>query len=315
MSPQTVAERTAAPPQPIRVLLVEDNAGDARLILELLRELPAEDFDLERVDRLAPALERLGAAGVDVVLLDLGLPDSEGLETYWRAHREAPDEPIVVISGLDDERMALEAVRAGAQDYLVKGRIEGQLLARVIHYAIERKRAQEDLRRSEARLQAIIDAALDAVVTMDGEGVIRSWSTQAEQVFGWSAADAIGRPLAPTIIPPRYRDAHQRGLARFLETGEGPVLNHRIEITGLHREGREFPIELAITPVRLGSEWLFSAFARDISERRRAERRRAAQYAVTRILSEAATLQDAAPDILRAIGEALDWQMGLLWMD
>jgi two-component system, cell cycle sensor histidine kinase and response regulator CckA len=314
MSPSTVAERTAAPPQPIRVLLVEDNAGDARLILEMLRELPAEDFDLERVDRLAPALERLGTAGVDIVLLDLGLPDSEGLETFWRTHREAPREPIVVISGLDDERVALEAVRAGAQDYLVKGRIEGQLLARVIHYAIERKRAQEDLRRSEARLQGIIDAALDAVITMDGTGVIRSWSSQAEQAFGWPAAEAIGRSLATTIIPPRYREAHERGLARFLKTREGPVLNRRFEITGLHRDGREFPVELAITPVRLGGEWVFSAFVRDITEQRRAERRRTAQYAVTRILAEAATLQDAASGILRAIGEALDWQMGLLWM-
>jgi two-component system, cell cycle sensor histidine kinase and response regulator CckA len=300
--------------QPITVLLVEDNPGDARLILEMLRELPAEDFDLERVDRLAPALERLGSAGVDIVLLDLGLPDSEGIETFWRTHREAPREPIVVISGLDDERVALEAVRAGAQDYLVKGRIEGELLARVIHYAIERNRSQEALRRSEARFQGIIDAALDAVITMDGTGVIRSWSTQAEQTFGWPAAEAIGRSLATTIVPPRHRDAHERGLTHFLKTGDGPVLNRRFEITGLHRDGREFPVELAITPVRLGGEWVFSAFVRDITEHRRAERRRTAQYAVTGILAAAATLQDAASGILRAIGEALDWQMGLLWM-
>jgi two-component system, cell cycle sensor histidine kinase and response regulator CckA len=304
----------AAAARPITVLLVEDNPGDARLILEMLQELPAADFTLERVDRLAPAIERLGTAGVDVVLLDLGLPDSEGMETFWRTHREAPREPIVVISGLDDERVALEAVRAGAQDYLVKGRIEGQLLARVIHYAIERKRGQEDLRRSEARLQGIIDAALDAVITMDGTGVIRSWSSQAEQAFGWPAAEAIGRSLATTIVPPRYREAHERGLAHFLKTGEGPVLDRRFEITGLHRDGREFPVELAITPVRLGGEWVFSAFVRDITERRRAERRRAAQYAVTGILAEAETLQDAASRILRAIGEALDWQSGLLWM-
>ena len=125
---------TATAASPITVLLVEDNPGDARLILELLGEVQTQAFDLERVERLDDALTRLSRTGVDVVLLDLGLPDSQGLETFMRARRGAPDEPIVVISGLDDERLALEAVRSGAQDYLVKGRIEGHLLARVLRY-------------------------------------------------------------------------------------------------------------------------------------------------------------------------------------
>src|SRR5947208_13625198 len=129
---------TATATQPITVLLVEDNPGDARLILELLGEVQAQGFDLERVDRLDEAIARLARSGVDVVLLDLGLPDSQGLDTFVRVRREAPKEPIVVISGLDDERVALEAVRSGAQDYLVKGGIGGPLLARVLRYGIER---------------------------------------------------------------------------------------------------------------------------------------------------------------------------------
>src|SRR2546426_1114963 len=185
-----------------------------------------------------------------------------------------------------------------------------QFVSAQVAMAIERSRAETDLRASEARLKAIIDAALDAVITMDGGGVIRSWSPQAERVFGWQASEAVGQSLSTTIIPPRYREAHERGLAHFLASGTGPVLNQRIEITGLRRDGAEIPVELTITPVRLGGTWLFSAFVRDISERKQAEQRRTAQYALTRILAEASTLGEAGSGILRAIAESLDWQAG-----
>jgi len=189
-----------------------------------------------------------------------------------------------------------------------------QFVSTQVAMAIERSRAETDLRASEARLKAIIDAALDAVITMDGDGVVRSWSSQAERVFGWPASDVVGRTLSTTIIPPRYREAHERGLTHFLATGQGPVLNQRIEITGLRRDEREIPVELTITPVRLGDAWLFSAFVRDISDRKLVEQRRTTQYTVTRILAEAATLADAGSGILRAVAESLDWQAGVLWI-
>jgi PAS domain S-box-containing protein len=257
--------------RPIKVLLVEDNPGDARLIVELLRDVQADEFDLEHVDRLAPALERLGQAGVDVVLLDLGLPDSNGLDTFEQTHRGAPGKPIIVVSGLDSEQVAVEAVRAGAQDYLVKGRIEGQLLARIIRYAIERQHIRAELTSSQRRMQAIVDTALDGVITMDAAGLITGWNPQAETMFGWPAADVLGRPIADTIIPSAQRSAHQRGLAHFLATGTGPILGKRVELTALRRDGEELPVELTITPIRLADDWLFSAFIRDISERKRAE--------------------------------------------
>src|ERR1051326_8511676 len=235
---------------PIRVLLVEDNPGDARLILEMLRETQDLDFELESLESLAPALARLSRTGVDVVLLDLGLPDSQGLETFSRVQAHLPNDPIVVISGLDDQSVALDAVRAGAQDYLVKGRIEGQLLARVIRYAIERKRA-------EARLGAIVRFALDAHITMDPLGNVTGWNPQAEAMFGWTATEATGRPLAELIIPSAMRQRHSQGLGRFVETGVGPILHK--------------PIELSVTPIRVGNEWSFSAFLRDLTERKRAE--------------------------------------------
>jgi PAS domain S-box-containing protein len=135
----------------------------------------------------------------------------------------------------------------------------------------ERKQVEKALRHGEERTRLIINTALDAVITMDAAGLITDWNTQAEAIFGWSRQDILGRPLAETIIPIQHREAHNRGLKQFLATGEGPVLYKRIEITGLHREGHEFPIELSISPLRLEEDIIFSAFVRDITERKRAE--------------------------------------------
>ena len=98
--------------------------------------------------------------------------------------------------------------------------------------------------------------------------MVTGWNPQAEHIFGWRADEVIGQSLTTTIIPPRYREGHERGLRRYAETGTGPVLNKRIEITALDRTGREFPVELAITPMHLDGQTIFSAFLRDITEQR-----------------------------------------------
>ena len=124
---------------------------------------------------------------------------------------------------------------------------------------------------SSRRHHQIIETALDAFVEMDSDGVITNWNARAETTFGWSRSDAIGQPLSKIIIPQQYGDADTQGFRRFLATGEGPVLNKRIEITALHRDGSEFPIELAISPILWGKRRLFAAFVRDVTERKRAE--------------------------------------------
>jgi len=144
------------------VLLIEDNPADARLIGELLTEAEGAAFDLECADHLSTALERLAKGGVDVALLDLGLPDSRGLETAATLSAQAPALPVVVLTGLDDEATGVEAVRRGAQDYLVKGQVDSKLLSRAIRYAIERKWAREELRFYAERLKTLheIDEAI-----------------------------------------------------------------------------------------------------------------------------------------------------------
>src|SRR5689334_20696397 len=124
--------------EPVRVLLVEDNPGDVRLFRELLRETGAAGFEIEVSGRLADAGARVAQGGIGLVLLDLSLPDSRGIETFQALHRAAPDIPVIVLSGLTNEAVAVQAVHEGAQDYLVKGVGDGHLLLRAMHYAIER---------------------------------------------------------------------------------------------------------------------------------------------------------------------------------
>jgi len=124
---------------------------------------------------------------------------------------------------------------------------------------------------SERRSRLIVDTASDAYIAMDASGAIVDWNRQAEFTFGWSREEAMGRPVAETIIPPRLRGAHSRGLNRFLFDGHGPVLNRRIEVSAIHRDGHEFPVELTISPIHLASGYVFSAFLHDISERKHAE--------------------------------------------
>jgi len=127
------------------ILLVEDNSLDARLIREVLEAIPGDRFNFLQAESLAPALERLSSGGIDVVLLDLNLPDSNGLETLARVRAQAEGVAVVVMTGTDDEARAMEAVHMGAQDYLVKGEVSGSVLKRAIRYALERQRMQAEL--------------------------------------------------------------------------------------------------------------------------------------------------------------------------
>jgi two-component system, cell cycle sensor histidine kinase and response regulator CckA len=150
---------------------------------------------------------------------------------------------------------------------------------------------------ASAVLKAVLASVLDAVITMDRHGVITSWNAHAEATFGWPAAAAVGRELATTIVPPRHREAHRRGLAHFLTTGEGAILRRRIEITALHRDGHEFPVELTVTPIQLADGWHFGAVVRDITERHYPEQLQRAVYRI----ADAATAVAGLPEMLGAI--------------
>jgi PAS domain S-box-containing protein len=145
----------------------------------------------------------------------------------------------------------------------------------------------------EPLLRAILDTALDAVILIDSDGVIRFWNQQAEAVFGWTAAEALGQRLSALIVPERYRDGHDRGLAGFVGTGSGPMTNRRTEMVARRNDGCEVPVELTIVPVSSGATWMFSAFVRDLSERQR----------VTAALEESQRQLRSLADRLRKVRE------------
>jgi two-component system sensor histidine kinase/response regulator len=128
-----------------------------------------------------------------------------------------------------------------------------------------------ELRASESRTRLIVDTALDSVINSDAEGTIIGWNPQAEATFGWTQNEALGQKLADTIVPPSLREAHNHGMKRFKETGQGEILNRRIELIALHRDGREFPVEMSLAPVESNGSVTFSAFVRDITERKQTE--------------------------------------------
>jgi len=169
---------------PTRILLVEDNPGDARLIREMLAEAGYGDFEIEAVPRLAPGLARLARGGIDAVLLDLGLPDSQGLETFIKTQAQEPHLPVVVLTGLADEALGLKAVRLGAQDYLVKDKVDGSLLARALRYAIERQQVQDALRAERRRLYSLLDGLPAFVYLKAPDYTIRFANRGFRELFG-----------------------------------------------------------------------------------------------------------------------------------
>jgi GAF domain-containing protein/CheY-like chemotaxis protein len=158
----------------IKVLLIEDNSADAFLIEVALATVKDVTFTMESAERLSSGLKRLAAGGIDAVLLDLQLPDSAGFDTFLQAQAHAPQVPIIVLSGADSEALAVRAVREGAQDYLVKGETDGRLLARAIHYAIQRKRVERELKRRHDEL--LILHAISATVnqSLNLEQILRN---------------------------------------------------------------------------------------------------------------------------------------------
>ncbi len=134
-----------------------------------------------------------------------------------------------------------------------------------------RKAAERKIEESEKRLKTFFKSGPDAVIVINEHQQILEWNPKAEIIFGFAADEVIGKPLSETIIPDQYREAHKKGMAHFLKTGEGPVLNKTIEITAVHKKGHEFYINLSISNVKMEGEWLFIAFLSDITERKKTE--------------------------------------------
>ncbi len=175
------------------ILLIEDNPGDARQVEEFLKDVPGFLFKIERADRLGHGMERIKAGGIDIVLLDLNLPDSMGYDTFQQVHAGYPDLPIVLLTGLEDDELGLRAVRDGAEDYLAKGNLDGNLLARTIRYAMERKQSAIALRKSEQIFKKTFSCLADAVLIIDSQSMqITNCNPAATAILGYTKDELIG---------------------------------------------------------------------------------------------------------------------------
>jgi PAS domain S-box-containing protein len=191
------------------------------------------------------------------------------------------------------------------------------LLAQVQKRDAERQAAQDtlekrvekrtvDLRTSEERIRLIVDTASDSIITTDESEIILVWNRQAEKTFGWTSAEAVGRTFAETLIAPQCRETHRLRLERFRVFGECGTLNQRLEITAVHRNGYEIPVELAISPIRLGKALVFSAFLHDITERKHAEAKLKQLHRKLLETSRHAGMAEVATGVLHNVGNTLN---------
>jgi PAS domain S-box-containing protein len=284
-------------------------AVDAAFVLYNRTEPAVDELLRARIDRYWRKLYLVGAILV-VVLAVVGYLFAGFYQAVMRT-----------VSSLDEASRRMVggdfggAVELDNRDEL--GRVVASFNSIASRLRTEWTQAQEERARAtaaEARTRLTVETALDAVIVMDAEGSIREWNPQAEKMFGWPRAEAIGRRLSETIVPPQYREAHEQGLRRFWATGEGSVLNRRFEITALRRSGEEFPVELAVSPLGSGDPHAFSAFVRDIGRRKRAEQRAIAQHDAALVVAEEPTLAEAAPRLLQVICETVRWDVGALWL-
>ncbi len=423
--------------KPLQVLLVEDNPADAKLVLA---ELRASGFEpvWKRVETEADFLAELENSP-DIILSDYAMPEFSGMLAAELLQASGREIPFILISGTVGEDVAVEAMRHGATDYLLKDRItrlgsavhralweaqvkrerktaeealeqiRGRLIlatasARIgiwdwdlvanklvwdaqmyelygireedrggayqagqkgmhpddqelanaaiaaaisgardfdfefrvvwpngeVHHIeahtvvqsadgttatrmigvnrdiTERKAAEATLQLSEARSRSIIESAHDAFISFDRHGLIRDWNHQAEKIFGWSRPEAVGRFLHETIIPEQHREGHQLGMSHLQTTREEPVLNQRIELIAVRRSGEEFPVEMTIWDLEMGTETIYNAFLQDITERKRAQAELEDLHKQLVVASRQSGMAEIATNVIHSVGNVLN---------
>lgn len=256
---------------PINVLFIEDNPGDARLIREELASADSKTIlRLDWADRLEKGLERIAANTTDAILLDLSLPDSTGLETLQRVLSHVRQVPVIVMTGQADEETAIRAVQYGAQDYLIKGAVDGRLLARSIQYAIQRKRTEEALRESEERFRLVVQSAPSAMIVVDKKGNITLANTYAEKLFGYSANELLDQPIE-LLVPHQLRESHTHRHRDYLAQPQAIAIGKRRSLYGVRKDGHEIPLEIGLAPYQTSEGLYVLALINDLTDRKRAE--------------------------------------------
>ncbi len=256
------------------VLIVEDNQD---LVMGLQDLLQHDGYAVTVAGTVAAALKLVRAHRFNAILLDLGLPDGDGLEVLKESHRLDPSLPVVIVTAHISSDRTVGSLAQGAYAYLTKPYDREELrhtLRRAIgvkELAVKVQRTEHLLSQSEERFRSLVDSATDAIVLADHRGRIVSWNRSASTLFGYADEEAIGEPLT-LLMPARYRQAHEQGLARIQSTGNSRAMGSVIEVHGLKKDGTEFPIELSLATWKSMDHSYYSGIIRDTSDRKKAER-------------------------------------------
>ncbi len=272
-----------------KVLLVEDDPLYANLVKEMLTWDQPGQIELSWCDHLGLALETLGGKPFDVILLDMSLPDSQGLVTLERILDKAETVPVVIVTGAEDEDLANRAILEGAEDYMVKGTFDGRAINRAIRYAIDRKRAVA----ARSRLAAIVESSEDAIIGQQLDGTITSWNSSAERIFGYTAEEVIGHPISILVPPDRFEE-----LAVTLDRiRSGEHVGH-YETVRVRKDGHPIYVSLSLSPIKETESRVVgaSSIARDITESRRIrEEREKLLYELQQAMSKVKVLSGLIP--------------------
>jgi PAS domain S-box-containing protein len=253
--------------------VVEDTQD---IVMGLKDLLEHDGYAVAVAGTCASAIEQVRTQHVNAILLDLTLPDGDGLEVMKAAHSLDPTLPVIIVTANTSPDKTVGSLTRGAFNYLIKPYNTEELrqtLRRAIgvkELAVKVERVQHLLSESEDRFRSLVESATDAIIVANGRGVIISWNRSASMLFGYSNEEAIGQPLT-ILMPERFRHAHEQGLARIASTGKGRIMGSVVELHGLKKDGTEFPIELSLATWRNTENTYYSGIIRDISERRKAE--------------------------------------------
>src|ERR1044071_90854 len=261
--------------KPLRILIIDDSEDDARLVVTRLERSGFSPI-WKRVDAPEPLRAALSAQAWDIVLSDHSMPGFGSLQALSVLQETGVDVPFVIFSGAISEEEVVSAIRAGAAAYVSKEGLSRLIpvVERELRAAMSRREHQqlEQIQReNQARRSAILESALDAVVTIDHEGRIFDWNRAAETTFGYRRSDVLGKVMADLIIPPSAREQYRQGFDRYLANGAGRVFGKRLEMSALRADGSEFPVELTVSRVPVEGPPIFTSFIRDTTTRNRSE--------------------------------------------
>lgn len=303
---------------PLRVLVVEDNEDDCDL---LLRELKRGNYaaSAERVDTPEALCEAFDRREWDIVFADYTMPRFSGTKALSLIRSRGSEVPFIFVSGTIGEETAVAAIKAGAQDYIMKGSLQRLLPAverelRETRLKHERVLAEEERRQSDARYRNILTIAGDAIIAVDEEQRITVFNQGAERSFGYTAAEVTGRPLE-LLLPERFIKAHQKQIEQFGTTDAGIAqLQLRREVFARRKNGDEFPADASISRLNENGRTTFTVILRDITESKRVEQELRLLLGVAEATSEAGDVLGVLSATMRKVCETTDWAVAQAWI-